>query len=123
MKDIENRKDVELLINTFYDKVKKDKTIGYIFNDVAKVNWEAHLPVMYDFWEGVIFGKSIYAGNPMIVHQQLHERTPLKGDHFKQWLYLFTSTVDELFEGKNAGLAKQRAESIAAIMQVKITEA
>jgi len=119
-KDIENRNDIELLINSFYNKVKKDTTIGYIFNDVAKVNWEAHLPVMHDFWETVIFSKSTYEGNPMVVHQYLHERTPLNSDHFKQWLHLFTTTVDELFEGKNAGLAKQRAAGIAAVMQIKI---
>ena len=47
--DITNRKDIEQLINAFYDKVKKDAVIGFIFNDVAKVNWEVHLPVMYDF--------------------------------------------------------------------------
>ena len=37
--DIRNRKDIEKLVNAFYDKVKKDDTIGYLFNDVAKVNW------------------------------------------------------------------------------------
>jgi hemoglobin len=119
-KDIENRNDIELLINSFYDKVKKDKTIGYIFNDVAKVNWEAHLPVMYNFWEGIIFNKSTYGGNPMVVHQHLHERTPLDNDHFNQWLHLFTTTVNELFEGKNAELTKQGAASIATVMQIKI---
>jgi hemoglobin len=119
-KDIENRNDIELLINSFYDKIKKDETIGYIFNDVAKVNWEAHLPVMYNFWEGIIFNKSTYTGNPMVVHQHLHERTPLDNDHFNQWLHLFTTTVNELFEGQNAELAKQRAASIATVMQIKI---
>ncbi len=54
-KDIENRKDIELLVRSFYDKVKADDTIGYIFNDIAKVNWEKHLPVMFDFWENVLF--------------------------------------------------------------------
>ena len=44
-KDIENREDIVVLINRFYEKVKKDEVIGYIFNDVAKVNWEKHLPV------------------------------------------------------------------------------
>jgi hypothetical protein len=47
-RDIENRKDIEQLINAFYDKVREDELIGFIFNDVAKVNWQKHLPVMYD---------------------------------------------------------------------------
>jgi hemoglobin len=38
-RDIENKKDIELLITTFYDKVKADAAIGYIFNDIAKVDW------------------------------------------------------------------------------------
>ena len=79
-KDIENRNDIELLINSFYDKVKKDKTIGYIFNDVAKVNWEAHLPVMYNFWEGIIFNKSTYNGNPMVVHNRVEANRLLRSN-------------------------------------------
>ncbi len=34
--DITNRMDIEQLINAFYDKVKKDDVIGFIFNDIAK---------------------------------------------------------------------------------------
>ena len=119
-KDIENRDDIILLINTFYEKVKKDEVIGYIFNDVAKVNWEKHLPVMYDFWENVIFFTGSYTGNPMTAHKQLNQKTPLNTEHFQEWIKLFTKTVDELFEGDKAELTKQRAISIATVMQIKI---
>lgn len=119
-KDLENRKDIELLITTFYDKVKADATIGYIFNDIAKVNWEKHLPIMFDFWENVLFFTGGYNGNPMIIHQHLNRVVPLTQQHFKQWEKLFTETVDELFDGINAILAKQRALSISTVMQVKI---
>jgi hemoglobin len=121
--DIENRNDVELLINSFYDKVKRNEIIGFIFNDVAKVNWQHHLPVMYNFWEGIIFQKGNYNGNPMIVHRNLNQLVPLTKKHFDQWLELFTETVDELFEGKKATLTKERAINIAAIIQSKITTA
>ncbi|WP_367274609.1 group III truncated hemoglobin [uncultured Lutibacter sp.] len=50
MKDINNREDIELLVNKFYEKVKVDETIGYIFNEIANINWDKHLPKMYDFW-------------------------------------------------------------------------
>jgi len=121
--DIENRKDVEQLINSFYDKVKQDDVIGFIFNDVAKVNWEKHLPVMYDFWEGIIFLTSQYSGNPMEVHMNLNRRVKLSKEHFERWLKLFTETVDELFEGKKANLAKEKAISIAGIIETKIISA
>ena len=119
-KDIENRADIEVLIKGFYDKVKQDLVIGYLFNDVAKVKWAKHLPVMYDFWEGIVFNKNTYTGNPIPVHQKLNTLSPLKQEHFKQWLHLFTTTVDELFEGPKAELAKQRAVGIATVMQIKI---
>lgn len=119
-KDIENKKDIALLVDEFYDKVRADKTIGYIFNDVVKVNWQKHLPVMYSFWENTLFYTGTYEGNPMELHKHLHRLMPLTLEHFKQWNYLFIKTVDELFEGPQANLAKQRAVSISAVMQIKI---
>jgi len=121
--DIENRGDIEKLINSFYDKVKRDEVIGFIFNDVAKVNWEKHLPVMYGFWESIIFFKNTYSGNPMLVHLHLNEIIKLRKEHFERWLQLFTNTVDELFEGEKAALAKEKAISIATIMKTKIAGA
>jgi len=41
-------------------------------------------------------------------------------EHFQKWLLLFTETVDQLFEGEKAELAKQRATSIATVMQIKM---
>lgn len=121
-KDIENRQDIELLIRRFYDKVIADATIGYIFNDVAKVSWDAHLPIMFDFWENVLFYTGTYRGNPMQIHKQLHAMEPLTDQHFAQWMKLFTQTVDELFAGEKAELAKQRAMSISTMIQVKIAQ-
>jgi len=120
--DIQTRNDIELLIRRFYDKVIKDETIGYIFNDVAKVNWDAHLPIMFDFWENVLFYTGAYRGNPMQMHKELHVKEPLTAEHFAQWMRLFTQTVDELFEGEKAELAKQRALSISTMIQVKIAQ-
>lgn len=122
-KDISNRADIQLLVNSFYEKVRRDEVIGYIFNDIAKVNWEHHLPRMYDFWEDVLFQTGGFTGNPMTLHLQLHQQSPFLPAHFDRWLHLFLSTVDELFDGEKAELAKQRAHSIATIMQIKIKTA
>jgi hypothetical protein len=43
--DITHRSDIKRLIDTFYEKVKADSVIGYIFNDIAHVDWPKHLPV------------------------------------------------------------------------------
>ena len=80
-RDIESRKDIEYLINSFYEKVKKDEVIGF---DVAKVNWEKHLPVMYDFWESIIFSINKYEANPMLLHTNLNKLIPFTKQHFKR---------------------------------------
>jgi len=54
------------------------------------------------------------------VHRRLHNMTPLKPEHFQQWIKLFSQTVDELFSGEKASLAKERAVSISSLMQIKI---
>jgi hemoglobin len=119
-KDIANRADIQLLVDSFYTKVQADETIGYLFNDVAKVNWELHLPRMYDFWENILFQTGGFKGNPMVAHVQLHQKSPLSAAHFERWQQLFLTTVDELFEGDKAELIKQRARSIATMMQIKV---
>lgn len=119
-KDITTREDIELLVDTFYDKVKKDAVIGFIFTDLAKVNWEKHLPIMYNFFENMLFYTGSYTGNPMELHKKINNYLQLTTQHFNQWESLFSATVNELFEGEKAELAKQRAISISKIMQLKI---
>lgn len=59
--DITNKGDIKLLVDTFYDKVKNNSVIVHIFNDIAKVDWEHHLPKMYSFWESLLLGeKRVY---------------------------------------------------------------
>lgn len=117
--DISTSTDIQLLINTFYEKVRKDDTIGYIFNDIAKVDWEKHLPRMYSFWEFLLLGGDAYKGNPMEAHQKLHRIEPLKESHFNRWLELFHETVDDHFEGMVAQDAKNRASLIVLTWKPK----
>ena len=118
--DIKNRSDIQLMIDTFYKKVRAEKSIAYIFDEVVKVNWENHLPIMYDFWEITLFHTGAYRRNTMKIHMDLHQKTALTKAHFDLWLQIFTETVDELFEGEAANNAKTRANSIATMMQFKI---
>jgi len=121
-KDIENREDIIRMVNNFYEKVKPDETIGYFFSQVAGIDWEKHLPVMYNFWENIIFHVGGYTGNPMKHHMDLHQKSPMKKEHFNRWIELFNETVDELFEGEKAEQVKVRALSIATVMQINIAQ-
>lgn len=120
--DIRNREDLMLLVQQFYIKLLSDPSISYIFTDVAKINLDEHFTILVDFWEGVLFGTYSYKRNAMQPHLILHQQTPLLKEHFVTWLKYFKETVDELFDGEKAFLAKQRAESIATIMQIKIAQ-
>lgn len=121
MKDIKARADIILVVDTFYEKVRADATIGFIFNDIAQVDWPHHMPIMYDFWESTVFGTGIYTRNAMTPHFALQEKVTFTQAHFKQWVYLFTTTVDELFSGENANLMKARAVGIAGLMENKLS--
>jgi len=119
-KDLSNREDVELLVDTFYDKVKANATIGFIFNDIAKVDWKNHLPRMYSFWASILLGEHSFSGNPMDKHIQLSKIAPMTDKEFSEWLKIFIQTTDELFEGEKAEEAKTRASNIARLMLHKI---
>lgn len=121
-RDIENRADVELLVNRFYEKVREDQLLNPIFSDVAKIDWTHHLPRMYDFWSGILIGEFDYKGNPMVKHMDLDKLHRLEIHHFNRWLALWAQTLDELFEGQQANEALLRAEAIAATMQFKINK-
>ena len=56
LRDIQNRADVFLLVNTFYSKVKKDEFIGYIFLEIIPEHeWEQHIEKLTNFWETNLF--------------------------------------------------------------------
>lgn len=123
MNDIESRADIETLINAFYTKVRQNPVIGYIFNDIAKVNWEAHLPKMYSFWGSMLLSEQSYSGNPMNKNIALSKLTVMSEKEFSEWILLFNKTVDELFIGDKAIEAKLRAANIARLMLYKIQRA
>ena len=118
--DISSRTDIELLVDRFYKKVIADKTIGHFFTEVVQLDWDKHMPVMYDFWETTLLGNIKYKGNPMVKHIELARKEPLQAAHFDHWLELWRTTINEHFEGAKALEAITRAENIASLMQFKI---
>ena len=117
-RDIETRADLELLLAEFYKIAPNDAEIGHHFDGVDLV---AHLPVIVDFWEKVLFGKAVYFNNPLAVHQILHAKSPLTPEHFRRWVEIFSRTVDALFAGKTADDAKLRAKMIARSLNQNLT--
>lgn len=120
MQDISNREDIVQLLDTFYKTVRTDAIIGYIFNDAIGNDWSHHMPIMYNFWESVLFQRPAYQGNPIKKHIDLHKHIPLKPEHFKRWLVLWTTTVNDLFQGNVADEAINRATLMANLIEMKV---
>lgn len=113
IRDIGDRRDIERLLRAFYQRVFADELIGPIFVDVAQLDLEAHLPIMCDFWETVLFRTGSYKRNAFRVHADLHSQCALAPPHFLRWVSLWVATVDSRHAGRYAELAKLRAGRIA----------
>lgn len=111
--DIVTETDVELLVNTFYTKVRQDELLFAVFDPVVKDNWGPHLKKMTDFWSTLLLYTRKYTEDPLIKHIPL----PIEKVHFDRWIKLFNETIDELFKGQIAENARSRANSIARIMK------
>lgn len=118
--DIESRNDIIQLVNHFYDQLLKDPLLAHLFTEVARIDLSEHLPILYDFWESILFRAGKYRRDTLQPHLDLHFAHPLTDRHFERWLELFNNSVDELFSGPNAHEAKVKALSIATVIRIKI---
>lgn len=118
--DIHGHDEIVRLVDRFYEKVRGDATLGFIFDQVAEVDWPAHLPKMYAFWQTVLFRDGGFRGDPIGKHARLVPLTEMGRPQFDRWLSLFEETVDELFTGENAGHIKRCAADMAKVIHAKI---
>jgi len=121
--DITSREDVKNLVVTFYQKIRKHHVLGTIFNKII-TDWEVHFELLTDFWETQLFLKRKYHGNPVVAHQKVDENinNTITSEHFGLWLNLWFETIDELFEGETAWIAKNRAQKMSTMLFMKIFE-
>ena len=113
--DIRNKKDIELMIRTFYGNLFTDDSIKEVF---ANTDFEAHVPHMIAFWSFVLLDEEGYKTNVFDKHLHL----PIREEHFDTWIKHFTGTIDRLFEGEKAELAKLRAETLAFTFRAKMKQ-
>lgn len=119
-RDVADRDDVVALLRDFYTRAFADPLLGPVFVDVARMDLEAHLPVIGDFWETVLLGTGSYRRNAMAPHLDLHARAPLTAAHLDRWLELWAATVDDRHAGERAQRAKDRAAGIAVSMRRRL---
>jgi hemoglobin len=118
--DIRNRDDIYLLISSFYKQVMADPLIGFFFTHVQPIELDEHIQTLCDFWEFQLLGQRNYRGNTFLKHKLLNDKAALSEHHFQRWLLLFTGTLDSLFTGDTAEMAKRRATMIAEKMSLTL---
>jgi len=119
-RDIESREELEMFLRAFYKKAFVDDLIGHFFTEVVPLDLKTHIPVIASFWESIVFNKHSYRKNVMEVHQHIHHLSKIEKRHLERWVKLFTETLDERFTGSKTELMKQRARSIATLMDIKL---
>jgi hemoglobin len=118
--DISNREDCERLVRAFYGRALTDPVIGFIFVDVAHLDLDEHAPKIASFWETILLGAQSYAGGAFRPHAMINAQVRLRAGHFERWLWLWRATVDELFAGPRAELAKTHAERVARAFHARL---
>ena len=109
---------IALLVDAFYDKVRRDPVLGPVFDAVIPPEgWPAHLSTMRRFWSGVMLASGAYSGNPVAVHRAIPR---LERPMFAHWLALFEETAFELFEDEQAAQFVAKAQRIAFSLQLSV---
>ena len=85
-------KEIDQLVRSFYEKARKDPSLGPIF-EAHVTNWEEHFIQMTDFWSGNLLGTNRFNGAPMPKHLAVPNLRP---ELFERWLKLFKQTTQEL---------------------------
>jgi hemoglobin len=120
-KDITTKDDIKNLVDSFYNKVKENELLAHVFVTTMQIEWEKHLPKMYQFWEFILWQTGEYKGTPFDKHIVVNNKVALTPQHFDNWINLFYETVDELFEGENATSIKTKATNIKNVWSYKFS--
>ncbi|KGI55963.1 group III truncated hemoglobin [Campylobacter sp. MIT 97-5078] len=112
-----NKEGIDRLMEIFYEKIRRDKDLGAIFN--AKVGtddeaWQNHKAKISNFWQGMLLGQGNYNGQPMKVHIELPS---FPREFFDTWLKLFEKSLNQVFNEEMSMVILQRAQMIARNFQ------
>lgn len=114
-KEIIGHADIRQLVDTFYNRAKKDELLAPIFAGRFSGHGDT-LDPLYRYWQTILTDQEVETEVPFPKHANL----PLTHQHFDRWLSLFHETVDELFTGAVAEKAKFRAIKMSEIFRYKM---
>lgn len=107
---------ISLLVDRFYDRIRKDERLGPIFENAIGDEWAAHMPKMKQFWSSVTMNTGLYSGKPVPAHTKLET---VQSADFDIWLTLFEQTLHDTAPSPEAVLYfMERAQRIAQSLKL-----
>ncbi|MES2536047.1 MAG: group III truncated hemoglobin [Pseudomonadota bacterium] len=106
---------IRVLVDTFYDGVRKDEILGPVFEEKLEGRWSTHMPRMVDFWSTSLLGSGRFQGNVYGKHMAL---AGIEKEHFVRWLSLFKKVVTDLYVEEAASGILETADRIAGSLQL-----
>jgi hemoglobin len=114
--DLDSRRRIHDLVVGFYRDLVMDERLAPVFEELAEVDWAAHIPLLIDYWCRILLGQEGYQGALLAAHQHVHHLEPLTQDHFDRWYTLWVTAVDRQWRGPGAAKAKDHAAKIATTL-------
>jgi hemoglobin len=98
-------------IFAFYEKVKKDPTLGPVFMNIIGDTWDSHIETICLFWITVTrLGTGYRARNFMPAHTR---HPSIRAEQLPRWLELFRATAREKCSSETAAVLVEIAERMA----------
>ncbi|MBK5221463.1 MAG: group III truncated hemoglobin [Acidimicrobiia bacterium] len=121
MPDLDTRTQIHDFIVGFYRAIIFDEVLEPVFDEVAEVDWAAHIPRLVDYWCRVLLGDPSYVGAMFAVHQHVHDIEAFRPEWFDRWHQLFVDTLVAGWSGPNAERAVAHAERNLGSMSRRLT--
>lgn len=121
--DLSTRTEVHDLVVDFYRAIVNDDELGYVFVDVAEVDWTVHIPKLIDYWCRVLLGQPGYDGYILAAHQYVHGIEPIDAHLFDRWYVMWCESVDGQWEGPLAEKAKSHAAKTMRMLAHRLRDA
>jgi hemoglobin len=115
-RDVKTGNDVGVLVGRFYRAAIPDPLLGLVFERFG-VDWSNHIPKLVAYWEHVLLGLPGPATNTVGAHAAVQHVAPFGDVHIARWVGLWEETVDEMYVGPVADLAKARAHQVGRALR------
>lgn len=115
-RDIATDNDVGVLVHRFYRAAIPDALLGPVFERFG-TDWSRHLAKLVAYWEHVLLDRPGIATNTIGVHAGVQRVAPFGPEHVVRWVELWEQTIDALYLGPVAELAKTRARQVGRALE------